>query len=890
MQPSQRGLQTSKRFSVLLLVAALLTSAFVIFLPGTAFATGQTATWTQPGASRPAWNYSADSNGGQGPSGNISLSSVAYGNGIYVAVGDGTNGSNVAVQTSPDGITWTSQAAGVDSYWTSVTFGNGLFVAVGVDPNWTTGIAMSSSDGVTWTQLTLPQNEISFTSITYGHGHFVGVGYGLSNATTQWTISSADGVSWSLGTGGSDGYWRSITYGNGIFVVTGQRGSDQAFNNVMTSSDYGATWTLRTTSQDQLWASVTFGNNLFVAVSQFGVMTSPNGITWDVSPSMNNDGWSVVTFGNGKFVMSGYGNNYQGLFAVSSDAQTWMYQTTSTPRSWMGAVWGSDKVVFVNYYGSKIYSSLIDSVPSYEIVLTNLDFNSGQPVPSHCDSCSNDISAQLQRTDHALLDIQSVSGTVVTLTADFGGIVVDNNGSRQLDGSGHADFWVHGPGNGSSIGRTVTFHATVTTGNFAGLTANLGVAYVADDQSPTVTSVSRSDGQLVTITKAPGANPEMWDLNITVDQSNANVAGCDLDSSQPFYIYPQNGSPYTEQHFATNAWVNTLTWYSNGPDAWGQGLFQDVVGMPEQFLIPTLVDGCSYTLTVGDYRQQFEPTATTHQFTYTLPSPSNSDASLASGQIKNVVLQNLGTPSATLSSVTPAQATIPATGANSATATTLFIPTQTTASIDKVVKYSLGSVISTATFNAAAAFSNEVVADGDIFVVRVTAHDGEKLYYRISTTVPSNSAPVPPAPAPPSAPPGPTPSPTPTAAAPTTMPVTPPAGSGDSPKPLDSPLELKVYFSSHSYVVKGDNLKKLEILAKSIVHFGKSITITVIGYTQPSLGRVASDFVLSKRRAAAVVNELHKLGVNASMIYKGAGPASLNSPLSRHAQVVVSNS
>ena len=115
----------------------------------------------------------------------------------------------------------------------------------------------------------------------------------------------------------------------------------------------------------------------------------------------------------------------------------------------------------------------------------------------------------------------------------------------------------------------------MTTGNFAGLTANLGVAYVADDQSPTVTSVSRSDGQLVTITKAPGANPEMWDLNITVDQSNANVAGCDLDSSQPFYIYPQNGSPYTEQHFATNAWVNTLTWYSNGPDAWGQGLFQD---------------------------------------------------------------------------------------------------------------------------------------------------------------------------------------------------------------------------------------------------------------------------------------------------------------------------
>jgi len=51
-------------------------------------------------------------------------SSVAYGNGLYVAV------SATGVMTSVDGIQWTAGASAVNNAWNGVVYGEGLFVAV----------------------------------------------------------------------------------------------------------------------------------------------------------------------------------------------------------------------------------------------------------------------------------------------------------------------------------------------------------------------------------------------------------------------------------------------------------------------------------------------------------------------------------------------------------------------------------------------------------------------------------------------------------------------------------------------------------------------------------------------------------------------------------------
>ncbi len=72
---------------------------------------------------------------------NHGLQGVAYGNGLFVAVGKGK------ILTSSDGVMWTEKTSGIISEisFTGVAYGNGTFVAVGDN-----GSIFTSSDGVNW--------------------------------------------------------------------------------------------------------------------------------------------------------------------------------------------------------------------------------------------------------------------------------------------------------------------------------------------------------------------------------------------------------------------------------------------------------------------------------------------------------------------------------------------------------------------------------------------------------------------------------------------------------------------------------------------------------------------------------------------------------------------
>src|SRR4029077_1303047 len=65
------------------------------------------------------------------------LNCVTFGNGIFVAAGDG-------IYTSPDGVTWTFRTSA--PALVAVTYGNNLFVAVNA-----AGEVRRSADGTTWT-------------------------------------------------------------------------------------------------------------------------------------------------------------------------------------------------------------------------------------------------------------------------------------------------------------------------------------------------------------------------------------------------------------------------------------------------------------------------------------------------------------------------------------------------------------------------------------------------------------------------------------------------------------------------------------------------------------------------------------------------------------------
>src|SRR5258706_4815173 len=89
---------------------------------------------------------------------------ICYGSGLFVAFGVGG-----LIRTSPDGITWTERNSGTDQWISSVTYGNGTFVAVG------DYVILTSTDGMIWTQRNSVTNA-QLRSVAYGGGHFVAVG------------------------------------------------------------------------------------------------------------------------------------------------------------------------------------------------------------------------------------------------------------------------------------------------------------------------------------------------------------------------------------------------------------------------------------------------------------------------------------------------------------------------------------------------------------------------------------------------------------------------------------------------------------------------------------------------------------------------------------------
>lgn len=165
-----------------------------------------------------------------GPPSLSSLRSIVFGNGLFVAIGDGN-----ALYSSSDGVTWTKRAETL--FLTRVLFGNGLFVASPVynspanEPPPESAPVYTSPDGITWTEQTA---NFPVTLMTFGNGIFLAE---MAASFTRHILSSSDGVNW------------TVRY----------RAPNQGFN----STSYAA-----------------FGGGLFVLVTPFHVLSSPDGIVW----------------------------------------------------------------------------------------------------------------------------------------------------------------------------------------------------------------------------------------------------------------------------------------------------------------------------------------------------------------------------------------------------------------------------------------------------------------------------------------------------------------------------------------------------------------------------------------------------------------------------------
>ena len=127
-------------------------------------------------------------------------SGLAYGNGKLVAVGD-SNAAGGDRKVSDDGETWHDYVAGGPSYH-GVAFGNGVFVLVGEG-----GLCQTTTDGSTIDDHS--DATLGFDNLAFGNGVFLSCG----NAACQ---TSPDGKTWTR----KDGYGPGgrLAFGLGLFV------------------------------------------------------------------------------------------------------------------------------------------------------------------------------------------------------------------------------------------------------------------------------------------------------------------------------------------------------------------------------------------------------------------------------------------------------------------------------------------------------------------------------------------------------------------------------------------------------------------------------------------------------------------------------------------------
>jgi alpha-tubulin suppressor-like RCC1 family protein len=146
-----------------------------------------------------------------------SLDGVAFGNDIYVGVGNG-------IATSPDGLTWTPTAQAVPGHLYGVAYGNNRFVAVG---GGMAGLVYTSGDGVSWTQQNPPGAGSGLSGILFADGRFV-------LRTGDGLYFSAEGESWTA-LDATSGNLRDVTAGNGTLVAVGW---GYAWSSAPTSNSY----------------------------------------------------------------------------------------------------------------------------------------------------------------------------------------------------------------------------------------------------------------------------------------------------------------------------------------------------------------------------------------------------------------------------------------------------------------------------------------------------------------------------------------------------------------------------------------------------------------------------------------------------------------------------
>jgi hypothetical protein len=263
------------------------------------------------------------------------LEDVAFGNGLFVAVGN-----DGAIHTSPDGTTWTARDSTVGSRLLGVTYGAGKFVVVG-----TRGRILSSVNGSTWSK------ETSGTPDRLEGVRFLGVFF-VAVGENGTTLTSLNGTAWTKRSQGSTRDLDGMTKGNGLIVMAGKGGT------ILTSSN-GAQYVEQNSGVTNDLHGIGYGNGLFVAVGEPEIiLTSSNAVNWQVRHSGGISALKSVRRGNSSWVAVGT----EGTILTSVDGVIWTPRVSTTCNDLNDVV-----------YGEGLYVVVGDNSPPNGTMLTSSD-------------------------------------------------------------------------------------------------------------------------------------------------------------------------------------------------------------------------------------------------------------------------------------------------------------------------------------------------------------------------------------------------------------------------------------------------------------------------------------------------------------------------------------
>jgi hypothetical protein len=258
---------------------------------------------------------------------------------LYLAMSTASSGNtyfayNLVISNNL-GSAWTVLGNGVGNAYIStlnlygLAYGNGVYVAVGgVSGSATCVSAATPILATNWINRTITALSTGYYSaVTYGAGGSASGTFVAINYNGNVTSTSINGNTWTAGgTLPSTTTWTSVAYGNNRFVALAATGA------VAYSVNYGANWyaspacagtIVSVLSSTYTWTQVRYAQGVFFAIAQGNVAaTSPDGITWTVRAMPSSTNWSGIAFGNPSNLSSNYIGAQPLWAAVSSTSGT----------------------------------------------------------------------------------------------------------------------------------------------------------------------------------------------------------------------------------------------------------------------------------------------------------------------------------------------------------------------------------------------------------------------------------------------------------------------------------------------------------------------------------------------------------------------------------------